>query len=163
MYDTFSNFDVSITKESGVFMAVRLKRNFLINRDFQFKFIIYTLVPSVFCLVIFYNSLSVYFSKLRNQGIEMQLTSDHPYFSLLQDQQELMNSLFISSAIFSMIFFVIWGILISHKIAGPLYRLTNFFKNANGDKFEKKLSFRPGDFFLEIPDAINEWIDKSQK
>ena len=145
------------------FMINKKRSKYLINPKFQFKFIFYTLVPSFFCLIVFYISLSIYFSMLVNHGVEMQLPLEHPYFSLLKDQQKLMNSLFISSAVFSMFFFVGWGILISHKIAGPLYRLTNFFKNSNGERFEGKLSFRPGDFFSEIPDAVNEWINKSQK
>ena len=143
-------------------MTINKRRNYLINRDFQYKFIIYTLIPSIFCLVIFYSSLSIYFSSLVRQGQTLNLGAGHPYFSLINDQKELMNSLFIYCAIFSIVFYVGWGIFISHKIAAPLYSLTKFFKNSNGQKFETKLSFRPGDFFLEIPEAVNEWIDKSQ-
>ena len=144
-------------------MGIIKRRNYLINRDFQFKFIAYTLIPSIFCLGIFYISLSIYFSKLIKHGLAINLPPEHPYYSLINDQHTMMNSLFIFCVIFSVVFYIGWGIIISHKIAGPLFRLTNFFKNANGQKIEQKLSFRPGDFFLEIPRAINEWIERTQK
>ena len=144
-------------------MGIIKRRNYLINRDFQFKFIVYTLIPSAFCLTIFYISLSIYFRKLIEHGLAMNLPPEHPYYSLISDQQGLMNSLFIFCVIISVVFYIGWGIFISHKIAGPLFRLTNFFKNADSQRFEKKLSFRPGDFFLEIPKAINDWIERTQK
>ena len=49
------------------------------------------------------------------------------------------------------------------KLATITLATNDHYKNAKGEKFETKLSFRPGDFFLEIPEAVNEWIDKSQK
>lgn len=141
-------------------MSYLKRRNYIINRNFQFKFILYTLIPSAFCFIIFYFSLNIYFSKLVDQGVVTGLPADHPYFSLIADQKNLMQSLFLICSSFTLLFYIFWGVFISHKIAGPLYRLTKFFQESNGKAFDRKLSFRPGDFFLEIPIAINEWMVK---
>ena len=98
-----------------------------------------------------------------HQGIVSGLPLTHPYFKLIADQKSLMDSFFIVSAGCSFAFFVGWGILISHKISGPLHRLTLFFEEIETPHFEKRLSFRPGDFFLEIPTAINKWMDKNHR
>lgn len=135
------------------------RRIYLINKTFQLKFIMYTFVPSVFSLVIFYFSLNTYFSKLLDQGILSGLPVDHPYFSLIQDQKNFMNQLFIICSVYLFIFFIAWGLFISHKIAGPLYRLTKFFQSTDPGEFKAKISFRPNDFFQEIPTAINQWMD----
>jgi hypothetical protein len=137
--------------------------NFLINKKFQLKFILYTLIPTVVCLSIFYVSLSIYFSKLIELGKNSGLEANHSYFILIADQQKLMNAMFISSSLFSFIFFIVWGVFISHKIAGPLYRLTRFFEETDASHFSERLAFRPNDLFQEIPLAINRWMDKNHR
>jgi len=141
-------------------MAFLKRKNYIINREFQFKFILYSFIPSLFCIFIFYSSINIYFQKVIEDGYAMGYAADHPYFSTIADQKILMNYMFTTCSVFIFIFYIIWGIFISHRIAGPLYRLTKFFKESKDGAFEVKLSFRPGDFFLEIPEAINEWIDK---
>jgi hypothetical protein len=137
--------------------------NFLINKNFQFKFVLFTLIPTSVCLILFYASLNIYFSKLQDLGLSSGLSKNHSYFNLINDQKELMNALFLSSSIFSFLFFTVWGIFISHKIAGPLYRLTRFFEDSDFDHFSNRLSFRPNDLFQEIPKAINQWMDKNYR
>ena len=123
------------------------RQHYLINKKFQYKFILYTFIPSAFSMFLFYSSLHFYFSKSLEQGIAMGLPTEHPYFSLISDQMKFLNTLFLVCGVSSFIFFIIWGIFISHKIAGPLYQ---------------QIKFRPGDFFLEIPEAINGWINRSK-
>jgi hypothetical protein len=55
----------------------------------------------------------------------------------------------------------LWGLFYSHKIAGPLYRLNKYFDDAaaSGKPLEKKVYFRKDDFFQEVPDSINKYID----
>ena len=56
----------------------------------------------------------------------------------------------------------------SHRIAGPLYRLTRFFSDAQAMQDEKKVGnaklkpvfFRQNDFFPEVPGAINNYLKK---
>ncbi len=139
-------------------MLVNKRRNYLINKNFQFKFILYTLIPSLFSLTIFYICINFYFSKLIAQGKNSGLQLEHPYFALINDHKIFMNSLFLIGSFFLLVFFCIWGLIISHKIAGPLYRLTKFFEDINSQEFKGKISFRPGDFFQEIPAAINKWM-----
>lgn len=143
---------------------VPVKRgNYVINKDFQYKFIFYTFIPTAFCLTVFYVSLQYYYSKLIQEGIVSGLPVEHPYFTLVAEQLKFMNLIFAVCGVSSFLFFLIWGIFISHKIAGPLYRLTKFFNDAKPGMIQNDLSFRPGDFFLEIPVAINGWIKRSKE
>lgn len=96
-------------------------------------------------------------------GVASGLPINHPYFVLIADQKSLMNSLFLLCVSFSLLFFIGWGLFISHKIAGPLHRLTRFFEETDALHFERRLSFRPRDFFQEIPKAINQWMDKNHR
>ncbi|MGE3611407.1 MAG: hypothetical protein AB7I27_17575 [Bacteriovoracaceae bacterium] len=141
-------------------MIKNRRRVFLVNKKFQGAFVLFTLIPAISAIGTFYGLMRYYFHNLKLDGMELGLRTDHPYFLLLNDQQDLMNKIFFLFTLLMVLFFVIWGIWLSHKVAGPLYRLTKYFEEANG-KPEKPLSFRPGDFFQEIPKAINAWRDRS--
>lgn len=54
---------------------------------------------------------------------------------------------------------VIFSIFLSHKVAGPLYRIEKFLKGvANGD-LSAKLRLRKGDELQDLAEAINDMTD----
>ena len=71
------------------------RKNYLINPKFQYRFILATLIPNVASLVLFYVMIDLYFIKLIQDGKDLGLSDDHPYFLLLRDQSLLMNKVFI--------------------------------------------------------------------
>lgn len=59
--------------------------------------------------------------------------------------------------------FLYLGLTMSHKIAGPLYRLNQHFKSlSSSDKIPvlEKVRFRKGDYFKELEDSFNELVDR---
>lgn len=142
------------------FKRQRKLRNYIINKNFQLSFILHSFIPTFFCFITSYCALVIYFSEAVNDGVSAGLPPEHAYFTLIANQKILLNYFFLINGTASLMFFIIWGIFISHKIAGPLYRLTRFFADGDASNPEKKLSFRPGDFFQEIPDTINKWREE---
>ncbi len=60
-------------------------------------------------------------------------------------------------------FFMIIGILVltmlySHRIAGPLYRLSQFVKNVTEGHFDKRVSLREKDVIHPIAEELNELV-----
>lgn len=51
-------------------------------------------------------------------------------------------------------------IFLSHKIAGPLYKLQKHLRDVGTGKFSNKLEFRRGDYFQEIADDLNTAIEQ---
>jgi hypothetical protein len=48
-------------------------------------------------------------------------------------------------------------LLLSHKMAGPMIRLRNYFGQISKDgDFPETLNFRNGDFFQDLPPMINQ-------
>ncbi len=63
------------------------------------------------------------------------------------------------SAFTFFIFSLFASLFFSHKIAGPLYRLSIFLRdNTNAEEKVSKLFFRKGDFFQEIPEKVNLFL-----
>ncbi len=101
------------------------------------------------------------FDRFRVLGNQIHLPPQHPYFELLNLQSNRLLSgiavvlcigLFISS------FFML---ILSHRLAGPVLRLKSFFSEiSQSGKVNYPLKFRKGDFFSELPNHINQALDK---
>lgn len=58
---------------------------------------------------------------------------------------------------------LIFTVVFSHKVVGSLYRLKSYFKDIVSNGYQGKLVFREGDLSPEIPEIVNEAIEKIQK
>ena len=66
-----------------------------------------------------------------------------------------MNKQLIWLSIGSFVGLGLYGVILSHRIAGPLYRLNrHMLRVAKGDEMGE-VSFRKGDFFIELSDSYN--------
>lgn len=135
------------------------RKIFLINRAFQLSIILKFFLLSLILIAIFYASNLYFFQHLKNEAIAANLPPDHIFFQFLHEQKTLMNKIFIFTSLASIVIQFVGGILLSHKVAGPLYRLTQHLLNSH-IKDVKPVKFRKGDYFLEIEEAFNQFIEK---
>lgn len=139
----------------------RQKRNLLINPVFQLSVIKYFF--GIFIMIGFVNLASVYFFfyKFKEKGIEVGLTPDHEFFTFIGEQEFAMYFLMGGALLIGLITLVFGGFIISHRVAGPLYRLTQHMKGFNqGDHELSKVKFRQGDYFNEIETEFNKLVEK---
>ncbi len=132
-------------------MALYKRSIFLINPKFQIKFSL------IICSLIFISSL-VYPITI----IELF----DSFFHLLPDSNETLkdarDQLILYLSIYQIIFIIIVFILaifLTHKVAGPMYKLTTYLKNIRNGATPTKLFFRSGDNFQEVAEEVNELID----
>lgn len=77
-----------------------------------------------------------------------------------------MNYVFLGVGLANVLVLVLGGIVLSHRVAGPLYRLNVHMKEIAEGKTQGKVKFRNKDFFLELADSFNEqlaYLQKEQK
>lgn len=144
-------------------MSENIKRKIiLINKDFQIRFSLMLLIPIAIIQIIFWIVIELFFYKMIEFGKEHQLPAGHNFYKLLLLQKKEFAIILLASSIIVAIIMFIWGIYMSHRIAGPLYKLEkhlNEIKDINELKL-KKLSFRKKDFFQTIPETFNRFIGR---
>lgn len=129
-----------------------------INPSFQLKFISFLILATFIAIFSFYIAQTYFFKQLFEEGLLMNLPKDHAYFSVLFKQKDLMDKVFLITGFFVFIFLFIFGLILSHRIAGPLEKLKNSLEDySNGDKIHK-LKFRKNDFFKDLADTFNKLI-----
>ena len=101
----------------------------------------------------------MFFKTLTNEAQAAGLSPDHVFYTYLEEQKINMNQIFIITSIVTFVTIIAGGLFLSHKVAGPLYRLTEHLKNSNFQEI-KPVQFRKGDYFPEVEEAFNEFIKR---
>jgi hypothetical protein len=141
------------------------EKKFLINYPFQMQFMASLILISIISMTVIYMANDYFFQSYIARGKELNLSPDHPYFLMIIEQKRFMTKVFIMVASTISVIASVWGLFYSHKIAGPLYRLHTYFTEAaiNSKPLDRKIHFREDDFFQEIPESINNYIDSIEK
>lgn len=137
------------------------EKKFLINNDFQVQFMLSLLLISICSMSVIYLANDYFFHSYMQKGEALNLPPDHPFFLMIHEQKKFMTHVFIIVAASISTIAGLWGLFYSHKIAGPLYRLNRYFTQAamESTPLSQKIYFRDDDFFQEVPESINKYID----
>lgn len=133
---------------------------FLIYPRFQLMLIVsnitITLLASASTYFFIYNE----FKHFYELGEKIKIATDHPYFKMIRLQEHRIILALMSSFGIAVLISTLATMVISHRLAGPIYKTRKYFETilSTGDvKFG--LSFRRGDFFSDLPLIINKAID----
>ena len=138
-------------------MKIEKRSKYLINPVFQLKMIILGILILLAAFIIIYFSNLYFFQNFKDLGVEVGLKADHTFFKFLYIQEKRMFYLFIITYTIMAGFIFILILFLSHKIAGPLYRFRIHMREAQKKVLvdQKNLSFRKGDFFIELEEEYN--------
>ncbi len=135
--------------------AQKFKRvQYLISKRFQLKYIGLTILlmflTSVICsYTVYYTGMAIFTEKLSQvypQGRLVALLTTINYNVLL-------NFLLLIPLV------ALIGLYLSHKIAGPIYRVERYLTDMASGKLTSRISFRKGDEFTSLADKINNLTD----
>ena len=136
------------------------KRTILfVNPKFQTRFSLYVcswIFPlSLVYPAIFYALFDFFFEFSRFY------TPSESVLSLKQTRNEILWFVVALQIVFmALVFFI--SVYVSHKIAGPLYKLHQAFEFARGGKWNTRLKFRKADHFQELADDFSAMADHVQ-
>lgn len=127
----------------------------LVNKKFQIRFSIYVCV--------FLSVLSLIYPLLIYQIFEyfMNFAKVHGVNSLVLEslkKEIIKNLIFLEAAIICMNFLL--SIYLSHRVAGPIYKLSQYFKTFEDGKLRGDIKFRKHDHFKDLADGYNDMVAK---
>lgn len=130
------------------------RRKYLIHKKFQFR-MIGTLIVLVVSATIITTLINYFF--FLSSVIDFTAEYRRP-----PTGNELFASSFQPLIIILPIVFVVLAImvcLISHHIAGPLYRLKMYMKKVQDGDYSARLKFRKSDTIHDVADSFNNMMD----
>jgi hypothetical protein len=135
--------------------AKRFKRKkILVDPGFQLIFVFaFTIVP-VTLMTILYDYINTQIVTLLSLDIGVQMLARVTAFG------HHSSKLFMIFIAITIVFNVTIGLILSHKIIGPIKRLKSFFSEIADSGYRHDLKFRDGDFFQDLPEVINHFLKK---
>lgn len=136
------------------------RRRFLINPSFQLAFIGRMISVAVAIIAVFYGANAYFFWNLRDQAVNQNVPLDHIFFRYLDYHEQRITTMVLALGVVVILGLAVFGLLYSHRIAGPLYRLTKHLRAIADNQAEPaRVAFRRGDYFQEIASAYNDQLE----
>ena len=132
----------------------RQLKNILINPRFQFKFLSFFVVLFLLTTISLYSTTFLFFWRMKEKGLSVGIPDGHIFFQFLQNQKHDLDLLFIGLAAFNFLLLIGIGFSISHRIAGPIFKLKKQLEDEDADSSEFKL--RETDFFQELEPLVKK-------
>ena len=139
------------------------RKKLLINRRFQLSFLLYTCGISIVIFLFCYISNHLFLWNFDKMGSEAGLPRSHPFYTLLERQSAFLDLTYIVTAVLILITLTVYGLYLSNRIAGSIYRLESFLKGRLQGKSEGAFRFRKNDYFQELEQPINELVERVKK
>jgi methyl-accepting chemotaxis protein len=133
------------------------RRTILIDPGFQIRFSIYV-VSWIFVLSVIYPVL-IY--QIFEHFVEFIIPTSHPALMEAVDKEKskIIVLLTLLHGLLMGIVFLL-SIFLSHRIAGPIYKLKQFIHSALQGNFRTDLTFRKSDHFKELGEEFNILMKK---
>lgn len=133
-------------------MATYKRSIFIINPRFQFKlsFLVcfLVLVATVIYPITIYELVESLIKIAPEKAEVLAETRQSLFWILALVQAGLLGLIFVSM------------IFVSHKIAGPMYKLKTYLASVRGSDHFSPVFFRKGDYFLDLADEVNETLSQ---
>ena len=131
------------------------RRRYLVRREFQLKYV------GLIQAVMFISAIIVGYTIYYNSWILLgeKLAAVYPQGRLVHIFKTVNIRLAVNLAFVSL-FWIGIGILASHKIAGPVYRMIHFLESVAKGDCSQRLRLRKKDELHDLADAINSVVDR---
>lgn len=138
----------------------RFFKHYYIYPKFQRQFLSIIIFMVMTACTLYYAVIWYFFTSFYNKGSESGIPADHVYFKFLDNLAAEMNLMMLIGTLILVGLFLMIGVIVSHKIAGPLVRMqSEFTRMKESDKIHP-IVFRQGDYFQDITVPFNEMAQK---
>ncbi|MGB2705394.1 MAG: HAMP domain-containing protein [Candidatus Omnitrophota bacterium] len=131
------------------------RRRYIVKKEFQLKYV--GLIVAVMLLSAVVSGYTIYYNSWVLLG--SKLASVYPQGRLVQIFRSV-NIRLLITMFFVTVLCVGIGILASHRIAGPVFRMIRFLGNVTSGDYSQRLHLRKKDELKDLAEAINRLVDK---
>ncbi|MBL7716376.1 MAG: hypothetical protein JNL01_12995 [Bdellovibrionales bacterium] len=139
------------------------RKRFLIYPRFQLTLIAFQWVILGAILISIYFSIGNAVTHLRSTAVEVGLDPSHPFFRLIALEEKLLIKSLQWPFALAAIAITVLTVWVSDRLAGPIIRLREFFREAGTSGKAGEVRFRKGDFFDDLPEVINDALKRITK
>lgn len=136
------------------------RRIFLINPNYQLRALAVMFGTTLLVLGIVYGANYYFFYKFYQMAKEAGLSPDHVFLKFIGEQESIMSVIFGWTSVLVLVIVSVVSLVLSHRTAGPLYRLNGHMNRIADGGDISEVKFRKNDFFPELAEAYNRQIKR---
>ena len=133
-----------------------IRRTLLVSPGFQLKLLLGANLLTLALIGLLGAMTYVFVAKLHAQALQSGFSELHPLQVFLTARERGLYSLFGFVAFVSCISVSLTVLVLSHRIAGPIYRLQKHLEGIVEGRAVGELKFRPRDFFQSLVPLYNQ-------
>ncbi len=138
-------------------MGSTRRRQFLINPKLQLTIIGFNCLLAIVAIIIFYFlNLNLFNEFVRPKDAEF--VSDPFIQQMVAEATGKLRSMFALTAAAVMCTMITGGLILSNRVAGPIYRLQKHINDMLAGKNTGDVNFRDKDFFQELAVSFNKLV-----
>lgn len=145
-----------------IFHSRRKIKNFWLNSQFQGRYVRSLVASSLLAMllygIVFYKHIKENYDTL----VKISPMSDEAKTQLYSELNQIIVYLSASSLFFLLLVTLI-GVIYSHRVAGPLFKIKNVCKEICEGNSSARIVLRPKDEFQDVTEQLNKMIDTLQK
>ena len=132
-----------------------IRKNYFVNPRLQLQLILGANVLALISAALLVTLNSYTQAHLQNYAFLLNLPPDHPISELLAERAADYTRICFLIGIIQFVLFNAAAIFLSHRIAGPLYRLERHLAAVGEGKEPNDVKFRKGDLYQPLAEACN--------
>lgn len=138
-------------------------RNYLINAPFQLRVLGYFAGLFVVSTFTFYALIFWFFYQWIQTARRVGIPEGHVFYTFIDQQKLQIDVLFFGFALFYLVILVVFGLVVSHRIAGPIVKLKRHLEAlAHPTQTPAPFALRKNDFFKDLEPAVNQLRTSTQ-
>jgi signal transduction histidine kinase len=106
---------------------------------------------AVISMLMFYSE-----SQVHSYGAAINHAPNHPFLAHVAQQKAYFARMCLVIGVIQFLLFNLTAIFLSHRIAGPLYRLEHHLEDVASGKEPRDVKFRKGDLYQSLAEACNK-------
>ncbi|MBN8537321.1 MAG: hypothetical protein J0M15_09725 [Deltaproteobacteria bacterium] len=131
----------------------------LILPQFQLKFLRFLAVVATIVCLVFYAAIFAFIEYWKHIGVSSGLPETSVFFDFLAQMKLSLGYILSVTLILTVAIILTLGLYMSHRIAGPIFNLIKYLNEIQTKGWVGPLFFRADDFFSELPESINSFIN----
>ena len=139
------------------------RKKYIINPKFQYFMLGFSLFQSFVTIGIIYVLNMRFFDNFKLMGQQANIPENHIYFQFLKEQQTYMSHALVEVCLLISASLIVSVVVLSHRNAGPIYRITKHMNEISDGKELSDVHFRKKDFFPELAQTFNRMGHKLKR
>ncbi len=136
------------------------RKQYVVNPQLQFMLLTFMFSFAICITIIMLTAHYLSFEATVVETRAFGFDEEGVFFNFLNDQHaRLRNVILVASALSTVILFF-GGLILSNRIAGPMFRFKSELKKISETGEVKELKFRSNDYFSDVAEAFNDAMKK---